>query len=237
MRAERTQRRLTRNQLAERSRVSLRYLAQLEAGQGNISLGVLHRIAQALETAAHILVGGGAPPPARARRIALIGLRGAGKTTLGRLLAESLDWPFVELNREIETLSGLAVNEVIALYGQDGYRRLERQAVERAAAAHENVVLAAAGGLVTEPETFRFVQTHFHTIWLKAAPHEHMNRVRAQGDERPMAGHPQAMAALNALLGEREALYASAHATLDTSGAALIHSHHALLSMVRGLGL
>ena len=237
MRARRARRELTRQQLAERSRVSLRYLAQLEAGQGNISLSILHRVAEALATTPEALIGGEAPPPARAHRVALIGLRGAGKTTLGRLLGESLTWPFVELNREIEALSGLAVNEVIALYGQEGYRRLERQAVERIASAYDNVVLAAAGGLVTEPETFQFVQSRFHTIWLKAKPHEHMSRVRAQGDERPMAGHPQAMAALNALLSEREALYARAHATVDTSGAALAASHHALLSVVRGLGL
>ena len=237
MRAARARAKLTRQQLADRSRVSLRYLALLEAGEGNISLSVLHRVAQALATTPHALVGGESAPPARARRLALIGLRGAGKTTLGRRLGESLNWPFVELNREIETLSGLAVNEVIALYGQEGYRRLERQAVERVAAAHDHVVLAAAGGLVTEAETFAFVQAHFHTVWLKAAPHEHMERVRAQGDERPMAGHPQAMAALNALLAEREALYARAHATLDTSGATPLQSHHALLSVVRGLGL
>ena len=219
---------------------------------------MLHRVAEALATPAPALLGGEPSEiaalfaaasetqrrrvrellaPTQGRRVALIGLRGAGKTTLGRLLGESLDWPFVELNREIEALSGLAVNEVIALYGQEGYRRLERQAVERVAADHERVVLAAAGGLVTEPETFRFVQAHFHTIWLKAAPHEHMSRVRAQGDERPMAGHPQAMAALNALLAEREALYASAHATVDTSGQAVAGSHRALLQTVRALGL
>ena len=223
-----------------------------------MSLAVLHRVAGALQTPVAALLGGGeeigalyaaAPeavkarvreilaPPQRARRIALIGLRGAGKTTLGRLLGQSLGWPFVELNREIEAMSGLAVNEVIALYGQEGYRRLERQAVERVVAAREEVVLAAAGGLVTEAETFRFLQAHFHTVWLKAAPHEHMARVRAQGDERPMAGRPEAMAELNARLAEREALYARALATVDTSGRAVAQSHDELVRAVAALGL
>jgi XRE family aerobic/anaerobic benzoate catabolism transcriptional regulator len=256
VRSVRAQRGLTRGQLSERSGVSLRYLAQWESGAGNVSLSVLHRVAAALQTPVAALLGdevaalyAAAPgalqkrvrdllaPPVRARRVALIGLRGAGKTTLGRLLGESLHWPFVELNREIEALSGLAVNEVIALYGQEGYRRLERQAVERVAAARDELVLAAAGGVVTEPETFGFLQAHFHTIWLKAAPHEHMNRVRAQGDERPMAGHPKAMEELNARLREREALYASAHARVDTSGRNVAQSHDELLRAVAALGL
>lgn len=256
VRSVRAGRGLTRQQLSEKSGVSLRYLAQWEAGEGNVSLSVLHRVAGALQTPVAALLGeeiaalyAAAPeplrkrvremlaPPVRKRRVALIGLRGAGKTTLGRLLGKSLDWPFVELNREIEALSGLAVNEVIALYGQEGYRRLERQAVERVVAARDQVVLAAAGGLVTEAETFGFVQAHFHTVWLKAAPHEHMDRVRAQGDERPMAGHPKAMEELNARLREREALYASAHATVDTSGRGVAESHDALVKAVAGLGL
>ena len=259
VRALRARRGLTRQKLADISGVSLRYLAQWEAGAGNVSLSVLHRVAAALDTPAPALLGGpvddiaalysAAPdalrqrvremlaPPVRARRVALIGLRGAGKTTLGRLLGTSLNWPFVELNREIEALSGLAVNEVIALYGQEGYRRLERQAVDRVVAARDEVVLAAAGWVVTEAETFRFVQAHFHTVWLKAAPHEHMNRVRAQGDERPMAGHPRAMEELNARLRDREALYASAHATVDTSGRGVAESHDALVRTVAALGL
>ncbi|HXT06001.1 MAG TPA: helix-turn-helix transcriptional regulator [Roseiarcus sp.] len=256
---------LTRKRLSELSGVSLRYLAQLEAGEGNISIALLHRVAAALAARVEALVGGdGAPeagrvallygaasPAARARvleildpqahgrreRIALIGLRGAGKTTLGRRLGESLNLPFVELNREIEAQSGMAVNEVIALYGQEGYRRLERQAVERVAATRERLVLAAAGGLVTAPDTFSFLLAHFHTVWLKAAPEEHMQRVRAQGDERPMAGNPKAMEELNALLAGREALYASAAATVDTSGRTLAASTADLERAVRGLGV
>jgi XRE family aerobic/anaerobic benzoate catabolism transcriptional regulator len=252
----------TRKRLSELSGVSLRYLAQLEAGEGNISIALLHRVAAALEARVEALVGGeaefeaaalyrAASPATRARvleildpraggrheRIALIGLRGAGKTTLGRRLGESLNLPFVELNREIEAQSGMPVNEVIALYGQEGYRRLERQALERVVATRERMVLAAAGGLVTAPDSFSFLLAHFHTVWLKAAPEEHMQRVRAQGDERPMAGNPKAMEELNALLTGREALYASAVATVDTSGRTPAASAADLERAVRALGV
>ena len=237
---------VTRKRLSELSLVSQRYLAQLESGDGNISLALLHRVASALDAEVTWLVGGEAneiaalyraaneaerervreilAPGGRRQRIALIGLRGAGKSTLGRFLAEALRLPFVELNREIESQSGMAVNEVMALYGQEGYRRLERQALERVAAGADRLVLAAAGGLVTEAETFAYLRAHFHTIWLKAAPEEHMQRVRAQGDERPMAGNPKAMEELNALLREREGLYASAAVTVDTSGRSVAES-------------
>jgi XRE family aerobic/anaerobic benzoate catabolism transcriptional regulator len=252
---------LTRKRLSELSGVSLRYLAQLEAGDGNISIALLHRVAAALGSRVAGLAGGDpaeiaslyaqASPAQRERvreilaprggerrqRIALIGLRGAGKTTLGRGLAERLGLAFVELNREIEAQSGMAAAEVMALYGQEGYRQLERQALERVVAATDRVVLAAAGGIVTEPETFAFLRAHFHSVWLKAAPQEHMQRVRAQGDERPMAGNPKAMDELNALLGAREALYASAAATVDTSGRAVADSAEDLVRAVRALGV
>jgi XRE family aerobic/anaerobic benzoate catabolism transcriptional regulator len=262
VRRARERKRLTRKRMSELSGVSLRYLAQLEAGEGNISIALLHRVAAALEARVEALVGGeaefeaaalyrAASPATRARvlemlvpqaggrreRIALIGLRGAGKTTLGRRLGESLDLPFVELNREIEAQSGMPVNEVIALYGQEGYRRLERQALERVVATRERMVLAAAGGLVTAPDSFSFLLAHFHTVWLKAAPEEHMQRVRAQGDERPMAGNPKAMEELNALLTGREALYGSAAATVDTSGRTPAASAADLERAVRGLGV
>jgi XRE family aerobic/anaerobic benzoate catabolism transcriptional regulator len=250
---------LARRRLSELSGVSQRYLAQLEAGEGNISIALLHRVAVALGVSVGALVGGepsrvatlydAAGPATRARvleilegggrgqRIALIGLRGAGKTTLGRRLGESLDLPFVELNREIEAQSGMAVNEVIALYGQEGYRRLELRALERVAATRDRLVLAVAGGLVTAPDTFGFLLSHFHAVWLKASPQEHMQRVRAQGDERPMAGNPKAMEELNALLAGRETLYASAAATVDTSGRTLAASAAELERAVRALGV
>lgn len=157
------------------------------------------------------------PKARRARRIALIGLRGAGKSTLGRMAAKRIGLPFLELNEEIEQASGMPVNEVIALYGQEGYRRLERQSLERIVATHSEIVLAAAGGIVSEPETFNYLLRNYHTIWLKASPEEHMARVRAQGDERPMAGNPEAMDELRSILMSREALYRIAEARVNTS--------------------
>jgi XRE family aerobic/anaerobic benzoate catabolism transcriptional regulator len=157
------------------------------------------------------------PSLKRGQRIAFIGLRGAGKSTLGRLTAREIDFPFVELNDEIEQASGMPVNEVMALYGQAGYRRLEMQALERIAATYESLILAVAGGIVSEPETFNYLLGNFHTIWLKARPEDHMTRVRAQGDERPMAGNPAAMEELRSILASREVLYARADAVVDTT--------------------
>jgi XRE family aerobic/anaerobic benzoate catabolism transcriptional regulator len=258
---------LTRKKLSELSKISQRYLAHLEGGEGNISIALLHRVATALNRRVEWFVVEQDPsdasriaalysaatvsqrqkilqilnpePPAdmRARRICLIGLRGAGKTTLGRMLGENLDIPFVELNREIEEQSGMPVNEVMALYGQEGYRRLERQALDRIVATRDCLALAAAGGIVSEPETFHFLLGRFHTIWLKAAPEEHMQRVRAQGDDRPMAGNPKAMEELNAILKSREALYARAEITVDTSGRTVAETADELLRAVQGLGV
>ena len=250
VRMARARRGISRKVLSELSGVSQRYLAQLEGGQGNISIALLKRIAVALDHRIEWLVGEDDPwnsdalrvaalfraatveqkrrvlalldpdnaGEQRGRRVALIGLRGAGKSTLGRLAAAARDIPFVELNAEIEATSGMPVNELMALYGQEGYRRLERQAVERIAAAHDSVVLAVAGGIVSEPDTFNFLLRHFHTIWLKAKPEEHMSRVRKQGDTRPMAGNPAAMDELKTILTSRESLYAQSGAQVDTSG-------------------
>ena len=250
VRMARARRGISRKVLSELSGVSQRYLAQLEGGQGNISIALLKRIAVALDHRIEWLVGEDDPwnsdalrvaalfraatveqkrrvlalldpdnaGEQRGRRVALIGLRGAGKSTLGRLAAAARDIPFVELNAEIEATSGMPVNELMALYGQEGYRRLERHAVERIAAAHDSVILAVAGGIVSEPDTFNFLLRHFHTIWLKAKPEEHMSRVRKQGDTRPMAGNPAAMDELKTILTSRESLYAQSGAQVDTSG-------------------
>ncbi len=156
--------------------------------------------------------------PGRANRVALIGLRGAGKSTLGRRAAAKLSARFAELNDEIESDAGMTVADVMALYGQEGYRALENRALSRVVETNETVILAVAGGIVSAPDTFEVLLNRFHTIWLKAAPQDHMDRVRAQGDERPMAGNPLAIDELKAILSGREAQYARADCVLDTSG-------------------
>ncbi len=150
--------------------------------------------------------------------IALIGLRGAGKSTLGKTLAKKIGWSFVELNKEIERQNGLSVAEIIALYGQEGFRRMEQAALGQLLARKELMVLATGGGIVSEPLTFDLILQSFYTIWLKARPEEHMARVRGQGDLRPMADDRSAMAELRTILLSREPLYARASAVVDTSG-------------------
>ena len=259
---------IPRRVLSDVSGVSPRYLALLEAGDGNISIGLLQRVADALDHRIEWLVGEddpwtsealrvadlyrGAPADVRAKvvgllapqpeatarrhRIALIGLRGAGKSTLGAATGTALGIPFVELNREIEEQAGMPVNEVMAFYGQEGYRRLEAQALGRIIATHDTMILAVAGGIVSEPETFKTLLAHFHTIWVKAAPTEHMNRVRAQGDMRPMAGNPEAMDQLKFILTSRETLYDQARAKLDTTGRSVEQSAADLTHLIRERG-
>jgi XRE family aerobic/anaerobic benzoate catabolism transcriptional regulator len=150
--------------------------------------------------------------------IALIGMRGAGKSTLGRMLAKKIGWKFVELNKEVEAQNGLSVAEIIALYGQEGFRRMEQAALGQLLARKELMVLATGGGIVSEPLTFDLILSSFYTIWLKAEPEEHMARVRGQGDLRPMADDRSAMAELRNILVSREPLYARASAVVDTAG-------------------
>ena len=150
--------------------------------------------------------------------IALIGLRGAGKSTLGKMLARKIGWSFVELNKEIEAQNGLSVAEIIALYGQEGFRRMEQTALGQLRARKELTVLATGGGIVSEPLTFDLILSSFYTIWLKAEPEEHMARVRGQGDLRPMADDRSAMAELRTILRSREPLYARASTVVDTAG-------------------
>jgi XRE family aerobic/anaerobic benzoate catabolism transcriptional regulator len=165
--------------------------------------------------------------------IALIGLRGAGKSTLGKMLAKRIGWNFVELNKEIEHENGLSVAEIINLYGQEGFRRLEQAAVQQLLARKELMVLATGGGIVSEPLTFDLILSSFYTIWLKAEPEEHMARVRKQGDLRPMADDRSAMAELRNILKSREPLYARAAAVVDTAGLSVDAAAAKLIDNVR----
>jgi len=167
--------------------------------------------------------------------IALIGLRGAGKSTLGKMLAKKIGWDFVELNKEVEAQNGLSVAEIIALYGQEGFRRMEQAALEQLLARKELMVLATGGGIVSEPLSFELILSSFYTIWVKAEPEEHMARVRRQGDLRPMADDRSAMAELRSILKSREPLYARASAVVDTSGLSVDAAAAGLFSAVTPL--
>ncbi len=171
----------------------------------------------------------------RQDHIALIGLRGAGKSTLGRMLAESRQLPFYELDREVERASGMALSEIFELHGQAGFRRLERAALERLVADPAGAVVATGGGIVADPATFRLLLDHCLTIWVRATPEEHMARVIAQGDLRPMQDNRQSMADLRAILASREPLYTRADLVLDTSGRTPQASFEALVQLVGGL--
>ncbi len=242
---------IPRRVLSETSGVSPRYIAQLEAGKGNISIALLQRIAAALDHRIEWLVGeedpwtsdalriadqyrsatvstqsqvnalfdSDAEAASRANRICLIGVRGAGKSTLGRMAGARLDVPFVEVNKEIELAGGMPMGEIMDLYGQEGYRKLEADALDRVIQTYDAMILAVAGGIVAEPAIYNKLLGQFHTIWIKATPEEHMERVRAQGDERPMAGDPEAMTQLRTILTSREKIYERAQAQLDTTGA------------------
>jgi XRE family aerobic/anaerobic benzoate catabolism transcriptional regulator len=264
VRRARARRGMTRRILARDSAVSERYLAQLEAGQGNVSILLLRQIAQAMGTPLVDLARDGPDRPVelslliqllerlsreeladahailadrfgralrgqRAGRIALIGLRGAGKSTLGRRLANHLAVPFLDMGAEIERDSGMSLSEIFSLSGQATYRRLERRSLERLVESHEQSVIETSGGLVSEPGTFELLLNSCFTVWIKAAPEEHMNRVIAQGDYRPMADNDEAMADLRHILAERNPLYGKADAVVDTEGRTADQSFRALL--------
>ncbi|BDE04953.1 shikimate kinase [Vulcanimicrobium alpinum] len=253
VRGLRARRGMTRRILARDSGLSERYLAQLESGQGNVSILLMRQLARALNVPLRRLVAdagdesddlvhatellrsldgprqaeardllarafGDADPEQRRHRIALIGLRGAGKTTLGGLLAERLDVPFIELDREIERTSGVSLATIFEFYGQAGFRRLERSCLDRILEHHPRFVLATGGSIVSEPATFERLLSACYTVWLHASPAEHMERVVAQGDMRPMAGNDESMADLRRILEGREGLYRRADADVDTGG-------------------
>lgn len=179
------------------------------------------------------LFGTGGDPSQRQRRIALIGLRGAGKTTLGQMLADDLDAPFIELSREIEKVAGYSIREIHDLYGTGAYRRYERRALEEVIQIHPDAVIATPGGLVSEAGTFNLLLSHCTTVWLQAEPEDHMGRVAEQGDMRPMAASKEAMEDLRRILAGRSAFYSKADLTLDTSQQPLEQSFQALRAMVR----
>jgi XRE family aerobic/anaerobic benzoate catabolism transcriptional regulator len=252
----RNRRSMTRKILSQQSNVSERHLAQLETGEGNISVLLLRRVAAVLgvsleelfalnnqptrpnsaqkqsllrfierlpnhrleEAAARLMRDFGPEQDLRLARIALIGLRGAGKSTLGSKLAAERNVPFIELDHEIEKDTGMPLAEIFSLYGQPGYRSIEKRTLERALRASEPAVISVGGGIVSEKETYDYLLAHCYTVWLKAQPEEHMSRVIAQGDFRAMAGSDRAMEDLRRILESREPLYRKADAIVDTSG-------------------
>jgi XRE family aerobic/anaerobic benzoate catabolism transcriptional regulator len=260
----RVRRGMTRAILARDSGVSVRYLAQLESGDGNISILRLRQVAQAMaipleeiirvgpEQAAEltllaqflarlspgqlaeagILLRGAFEKSGRRQRIALVGLRGAGKTSLGKMLAEHLKVPFIELDKVIEQTAGMPLSEVFSLYGQSAYRRYERRSLESITQTHERFVLSTGGSISTEPATFDELLSTCYTIWLKASPAEHMDRVVAQGDRRPMGDNGEAMQDLERILVGREPMYRKADATVNTSGLDIGQSLTELLKQI-----
>jgi XRE family aerobic/anaerobic benzoate catabolism transcriptional regulator len=216
IRSLRAARGFTLKELAERAELSARFLVQLESGTANVSVRKLAALARALGTTpAELLSGPGGE--AEMPVIALLGLRGAGKSTIGRRLARRLRVPFVELDRRVEEAAGLSLDEIFALHGQDYYRRLERDALERLLAEDRPAVVATGGGIVTSGETYAFLRRRALAVWLRAEAEDHWNRVVQQGDRRPMADNPGAMAELRRLLAERQPLYAEAAHVIDTS--------------------
>ncbi len=237
VRARRVALALTLQKLSQRARVSERFLAQLEAGDGNISVVRLHDVAVALETTAATLLTE-APDQARRvaphRTLALLGLRGAGKSTIGRRAAQALGFPFVELDAQVEQRTGTSLRALFEMHGAQYFRDTERAALREVLARAEPVVLATSGGIVTDFESFERLRRDTLTVWLKASPEEHWERVVAQGDARPMANRSDAMDDLRQLLRARGPLYERAHHVVDTSALGLEGAVEAVVRLVRG---
>lgn len=218
VRKARKRRNLTMKDLAEASGVSERFLSDLERGVGNISIARLADVARAIGFKLSDLVSALDEAVQPASLVALIGLRGAGKSTIGAAVAGRLGLPFLELDREVESAAGLPLAQIFEIHGQAYYRRLEREVLSRALTAPaKGAVMAAGGGLVGDKHTWEILRRHARTVWLKARPEDHYARVMAQGDLRPMRNRPAAMAELRALLASREPRYGEADLTVDTS--------------------
>jgi XRE family aerobic/anaerobic benzoate catabolism transcriptional regulator len=230
VRAWRNEQGVTRKALSAASGVSERYLAQLEAGEGNISVLLLRKVARAMGVPVESLVR---EDERKEKCIALLGLRGAGKSTLGEKLAQALGVAFVELDRDVEREAGAELGEVFAMYGQEGFRRFERRALERVLAQHDRAVVAVGGSLVTDAATYKLLRERSLCVWLKASPEEHMARVIAQGDMRPFKGRSAALEEIRQLLADRDRLYSRADFVLDTSGKTVRSSLSQLISLAK----
>ena len=204
----------SRGELASRSGLSVRFLARIESGDGNVSLVRLVDLAEAFKTTPDALLR--APRP-RGPVIALTGLRGAGKSTVGPFLAALLRLPFVEMDALVQESAGLPLDQIFELHGERYYRRLERETLHAILSGSGASVVAAAGGVVNEPSTWKALLDRTTVVWLRARPEDHWERVVAQGDRRPMADNPDAMAELRAMLASREGRYGQAHVVVDTA--------------------
>ena len=217
LRAARVRAGLSLTELAERAGVSRRYATDAEAGRANLSVLKLHDLARAAGLALGELLAtplGGT----RSERVALLGLRGAGKSAVGRALALALEVPFVELDQRVEALAGTTLAEIFSTHGEERFHVLEREALEEVLGEGERIVIATGGSIVAAAETFARLRETCRTVWLRAEPAEHYQRVLDQGDRRPMANHPRAMAELRSILAEREPLYAQCEIEVATSG-------------------
>ena len=218
VRTRRQARGMSRRMLSKNSGVSERYLAQLETGNGNVTVGILHRLSLVFGCSVEDLIGGGTKPNLeKGHRLALLGVRGGGKTTLGKTASSKHGIPFIEISNQVKAVSGMDVGEVISLYGQEGFRRYEKEAIASIIGDYEKVIIAIGGGIVETAENYNLLLRHFHTIWIKTSAAEHISRVRAQGDERPMAGFAAAEEHLANMLSQREAEFSRADLVMDTS--------------------
>ena len=218
LRSARERRGLALSELAREAGLSRRYLTEAEAGRANPSILKLAALARALGLQlAELCDLDGAAEAKPSERIALVGLRGAGKTTIGRRLALALEAPFVELDRRVEELAGVPLAELFDLQGIEAFRRFEREALERTLREGGRIVIATSGSIVDAPETFARLRSSCRTLWLQADPEDHLERVLAQGDRRPVEGHPRALEELRAILAARTAAYGECELRIDTS--------------------